>query len=293
MCALIWRRMAWRLVSSLILVAVSAASVAHGVGAQSGDAQIRLVHASPDAGAVDVWIDGKAVFNGMKLDTATALTAYAAGSHDVAIVPKGGALSAAVLTTTIDLSAGQAYEVAIVDTLQNLSLQLYAIDLTPVASGQVRTRIIQASTDAPSLDVAIAGGPQLGAGLAFLDAGDYVDVPAGTHGLALTEAGTSTKALTVNGVPFLSGKVYDIFVVGRVADNNLTVQPVISNPSTAVGGTTGSSTGSSSGSTQVPATGVGIPQAANDRGLWIALLAALALATIGFAVRLAGSTEDR
>jgi hypothetical protein len=249
-------------------------SSAGGAAAQSNEAAIRVVHTSPDVGTIDVWIDGKATFNGMKLGTFTDATTVAAGSHDVAIVPKGGALDTAVLKSTIELTAGAAYEVAIVDTKDKLAIQLYSVDLSPVAEGVARTRFIHTSPDAPNIDAAIVDGPQLGSGLAFLDAGDNVDVNAGTHGVALTEAGTGTAVLTANGVPFNSDKVYDIFLIGRVADKNLTILPIISSPSTATGGTT-----------QVPATGVGMPRSPDDKVFWALAVAAMLLVAIGLGIR--------
>src|SRR6478609_5136051 len=84
-----------------LLLCAGLARLAAPAGAQDTDAQIRVVHTSPDSPAVDIWIDGEATFTGMKFDTSSALTAVPAGDHDVAVVPKGADIADALLESTI------------------------------------------------------------------------------------------------------------------------------------------------------------------------------------------------
>ena len=56
-----------------------------GASAQTGDAQVRIAHFSPDAPAVDVYVDAKKVSNNVPYEKASNYLALPAGSHVVEI----------------------------------------------------------------------------------------------------------------------------------------------------------------------------------------------------------------
>jgi Domain of unknown function (DUF4397) len=276
-------------IAAVLLVLMALIGIVGSARAQANEALVRFVLTSPDTPAVDIWVDGGATFKGMKYDTATDLTSMPAGSHDIAIVPNDQDLDAALLQTTIDLEAGGAYEEAVVGTADSIDLQQYPIDLSPVTAGKVRIRMINASPDAPALDVAVTDGTVIASDLSFPDAGDYTEVDAGSTSLTLTEAGTDTVALAVNGLPLNDGLVYDVFAIGQVSASTLNVQVLTASPSTAVGGPTGE-TGSTTG---VASTGVGTTVSHGEGLGWLFVAAALILAVGGYVARSSMSTRGR
>src|SRR5829696_3983529 len=82
-----------------------------GVGA-AGDARVNIVHASPDAPAVDVYVDGTAAVENLAFGAAAGWVALPAGEHQVQVAPTGEAADAAVIDANVDLMADMAYEVA-------------------------------------------------------------------------------------------------------------------------------------------------------------------------------------
>jgi hypothetical protein len=62
--------------------------------------------------------------------------------------------------------------------------------------------------------------------LAFPDASDYLDVPAGTYDLEVRLAGTTDVALELPGVELEGGTVYSVYAIGLAGDGSLTVLPV-------------------------------------------------------------------
>lgn len=193
-----------------------------GIG-KSGDACIDVVHTSPDAPAVDVYLDGAKALEGLAFGSASGWVAVPAGEHQVQVVPAGSEISSAVIDATLPLEAGAAYQIAATGPVASIAPQVYQVNLSDLADGQSRVRVIHTSPDAPAVDIALKGGDVLIANLAFPNASDYLTVPAGTVDLEVRPAGTMDVALALNGVALEAGMVYDVFAIGTLADGTLSV----------------------------------------------------------------------
>jgi len=297
---------------SLLAASLAFAGAVPATLAQDDEAQVRVVHASPDAPAVDIFVGGERAIEGLEFGTATDLVSLPAGDTEVAVAPAGASEEDAVIAATLPLEAGAAYEVAAVGTLENIEAQVYPIDTGALEDGQARVRVVHASPDAGPVDVAVAGGDVLFGGLEFPNASDYAEVDAGTYDLEVRAAGTDTVALPLPGVTFEAGTVYDVFAVGLAEDGTLTVLPLTA-PAEGVGGGTAAASGgqlpaadaqaaapaeqgrggggrdraAAGGMQQMPSVGVG-SAVGTDGGSSAWLLAAAALAAslaLGFAVR--------
>src|SRR3712207_9573819 len=80
--------------------------------AQAGNAMVRVIHASPDAPAVDVFVGGQAVLTNVSFPAASDYLQVPAGTLAVAIAPTGQSGGAAVITADVPVPAGQAYTIA-------------------------------------------------------------------------------------------------------------------------------------------------------------------------------------
>jgi hypothetical protein len=207
--------------------------VALGIGT-SGDACINVVHASPDAPAVDVYLDGTKALEGLEFGKTSGWVAVPAGDHQVQVVPAGGDPSSAVIDVMVTLEAGAAYEVAATGVVANIAPQIYQVDLSDLDASSARVRVIHTSPDAPTVDVAVKGGDVLIPNLAFPHASDFLTVPAGSYDLEVRPAGTMDVALDLPGVQLEAGKVYDVFAIGTLADGSLAVLVIPSTTSMTV-----------------------------------------------------------
>ena len=79
-------------------------------------AYIRVIHASPDAGIVDVFVDGNKLLSSFQFGVVTPYVPLPAGGHKVQISLIGTGVNAAVITQTITVSAGTPYTVAALGT---------------------------------------------------------------------------------------------------------------------------------------------------------------------------------
>ena len=241
-----------KFVTSILLAAVVMFGLAIGsagrVAAQSDEANVRVIHASPDAPAVDIWVNGSVAIEGLEFGDATDWIALPAGSYDVAVAPAGADAADAVIEATLDLEGGVNYNVAAVGFLADISATVFTTDTADLAEGQARVQVVHASPDAPAVDVAVAGGPVLVGDLSFPNASGSLDVDSGTYDLEVRPAGTEDVALDLPGVALDAGTVYDILAIGTLADGTLTVLPLT---------TPGEVADGVGGVTDVAATGVG------------------------------------
>jgi hypothetical protein len=183
-----------------------------------GDARVRVVHASPDAPAVDVWVDGTLVFENAPFEGITDFAAVPGGTYNVQVVPSG-ATEPVVIEADLELENGVDYTVVATDMLANITpIILTAAGGTP-AAGNAWVRFFHGSPDAPAVDIAVTGGDVLIGNVAFQQFSEYLPVPAGTYDLEARVAGTDTVALPLPGIVLEDGGVYTAYATGLLADS--------------------------------------------------------------------------
>jgi hypothetical protein len=273
----------------VLALAVVAIGFGSGASAQSTDARVRITHASPDAPAVDIWVNGSPAVTGLAFGQSTDLLPLPAGTCDVAVTPAGSTdpEADAVISTSLTLEAGAAYEVVANGLLANISASVYPLDLSPLAEGNTRIEVIHASPDAPAVNILANGNPII-EDLQFPESSGFLEVPSGSYDIQVAVAESGAIALDLPGTALEAGQVYQVIAVGLVADGSLTVLPLAAPADTATGGTTSSGdtatsggTGTTTGTTAVPATGVGSTVASSSTSL-------LSMAALAFGLLLAG-----
>ncbi len=209
------KRSSWMLILMGVLLALFAAP---STFAQTGMAKVRVVHASPDAPAVDVLVNGKAALTNVKFFTASDYLELPAGSYELAVVPTGKTEPKVIDAKGVKIEAGKAYTVAATGLLANIKATILADDLTPPAAGKAHVRIIHFSPDAPAVDVKVANGPTLVSNLAFPSASKYIPVDAGSYDVQVVPTGASTPVvINAKGLKLEAGKIYDVFATGALA----------------------------------------------------------------------------
>jgi Domain of unknown function (DUF4397) len=200
-----------------------------GIG-QAGDACLNVIHASPDAPAVDIYVDGTKALGDLAFGASSGWVALPAGEHQVHVTAAGAEIGTSVIDADVTLEEGAAYEVAAIGLLAEIEPQVLQVNLSEIGDedeSMARVRVVHASPDAPAVDVAVKGGDVLVEDLAFPEASDYLSVPATSYDLEVRPTGTTDVALDLPGVALEAGMVYSIYAVGQTADDTLAVLPVV------------------------------------------------------------------
>lgn len=248
------RSMQVRKVPFLFLAAMVALMGISAASAQGENAWLRVVHASPDAPAVDIWVNGEVAISGLAFGEATDYVELPGGDYDVAVTPAGAGAEDAVIEATVTLEAGMAYSVAAVGQVADIEPLVLVDDLTAPAAGMAHVRVVHASPDAPAVDVAVADGPVLIENLEFKADSGYLPVDAMSYDLEVRPTGTEDVAIDIAGFNAEAGTIYTVMAIGLAGDGSLTVLPLVD---AAYGDATGGSDTEEAETPALPATGAG------------------------------------
>ena len=215
---------------ALALVAALLPLEASAVMAQDdnpeADATLRVIHASPGAPEVDVLLDGQTLLQGLAYGAASSYATITPEEHRVQVVPTGQTADAAVVDETIDAAPGQAYLLAVFGLLNDIGGDIYDVDLSEIEPGNARVRLINFSPDAGDIDLLETGGDEWFGNVALGDASEYRDIPPGTYS-ADVRGDDDRVLLTVSELPFEETRVYDVVVLGQIADDSLALQSLV------------------------------------------------------------------
>jgi hypothetical protein len=200
---------------SLASVLVLALALVVPVMAEGGP-RVRAVHASPDAPAVDVWVDGAKAFTNAPFKGVTPYAELSQGMHNFQVVPTG-ATEPVVIEADLDLQNNTDYTIIALNELASIEPIVLVDNNALPAEGKAHVRFVHASPDAPAVDIAVTGGPVLFGGIPFKGVGDYLPVDAGTYNLEARIAGTETVALSLPGITLREGTVYTVYAMGFAA----------------------------------------------------------------------------
>jgi hypothetical protein len=188
---------------------------------------VRIAHLSPDAPAVDVYVNGSRAVSVAAFKDVTGYLPVTAGSVNIRVTP-AGATSPAVIDATVSFNAGGNYTVAATGLLAGI--QPIVLQDDRGTTSQAKVRFVHASPDAPAVDIAVTGGPVLFANVPFRQATPYPQVAPATYDLEARPAGSSAVALQVPGVALSSGTNYTIFAVGLLSNGSLSALAVVDAP---------------------------------------------------------------
>ena len=169
----------------------------------STTAQLRVVHASPNAPNVDVLVDGTVALTNVPFRTASGYLAVPAGTRELQVRAAGTATT--VIDADAPLAEGRAYTVLATGLVASIAPLVLEDDLAAPAAGNAKVRLVHAApgagtvdvyVTAPTADIATAA-PTLAA-VPFRAASAYLQVPAGSYRVRITPTGTKTVAIDVN-----------------------------------------------------------------------------------------------
>ena len=186
----------------------------------TGQAQVMVVHASPNAPAVDVRINNAVALSAVPYLTNIAYTGVNAVSANIKVSPTG--TTTYVIDSNVSLTANTNYSVFAIDSVSKVKAAVVTDNLTAPAAGKAHIRFFHFSPNAPSVDIAVTVGPVLFSNRSFNDqAGNtslanFTPVDAATYNLEVRLAGTNTVVLAVPNVPVAAGKIYTVYAKGFV-----------------------------------------------------------------------------
>jgi hypothetical protein len=185
----------------------------------SARTRLRVGHCSPDAPNLDVRVDGAPTFENVTFGGVREYVPLDPGPHEIRVVPAAG--GDPIAGVDVDLATGTSYTVLATGVVEAVEPTVFEDDPAVPSPDDARVRFVHASPDAPSVTVAVRGGPVLFADVGFRSGTGYETVAAGTYDLDVRFRPGTDPALPVETVALDGGAVYTLVAIGRTVDGPL------------------------------------------------------------------------
>jgi Domain of unknown function (DUF4397) len=176
------------------------------------NAKVMVIHASPNAPAVDVLVDDAKALSSVPFGVASSYLTVKAGTRNIKVNAAG--TSTSVINAPVTVAKDKNYSIFAGDVLSGITPVVVSDDLTAPAAGKAHVRVIHLSPDAPAVDVALVGGAVLFPNLAFKQGTAFTPVAAGPYNLEIRAAGTQNVVLTIPTQTLVAGKIYTVYAKG-------------------------------------------------------------------------------
>lgn len=177
-------------------------------------ANIRVLHASPNAPNVDVYANGQQILKNVKYKQVSDYLSVPSGEYVIDIVPTGKPAQR-VLRQSVTIQPGSTITVAAAGEVDNLQL-IPVTDKSTTSPGKASVRFWHLSPDAPAVDIAVEDGPVLFRNVSFQNVANYLEVDPAQVNLEVRLAGTDTVVKTIPNVNLQPNKAYTAVAVGLV-----------------------------------------------------------------------------
>ena len=169
-------------------------------------ARIRVLHASPDAPAVDVFVDDAASgIDNLGFTEGTPYVSFFPGLYNFKVSPTGTTVNDAVLDFDVDMAEGVQYSAVAYGNVANILPLALADDDAGIAAGATRLQLGHLADGVGTVSIGILGG----AGFENIDGVEYCGTAASVELCTATteyQAGQITLTLNVTG-----GVIADFF----------------------------------------------------------------------------------
>lgn len=206
----------------LLCALAATVAVAGMVLAQSGGARVRIVHASPDAPAVDIYVNGGKVLENLPFREYSEYLSLPAGTYTVEIKVTG--TDTTVKQLSVPVQADKDYTAIAVGyaggNQPGFDVMLLEDDNSAPADGRVKIRVAHTAPGAPAVDVYVTtpfetlmGKEPVLTNVPFKAASGYLSVPIGMYQARVAVAGTKTIAIDSHRLVTWGGMIRTVIAV--------------------------------------------------------------------------------
>jgi len=201
------------------LIAAGALALTAAIPASAADdAMVRVLHGSPDAPSVDVFVnDGKVdALSGATFGDLTDYVAVPGGTYSVKVCATADNTVCPIGPVDLTFDAGQKYTVAASDLLAQVKADVFTDG--KATAGKASVRVVHLSADTPAVDVLTQdGSAKVVENLAYPDATGYLRLAPGSYDLKVcANADNTVCPLDPDALDLTSGVAYTVFAIGAL-----------------------------------------------------------------------------
>jgi hypothetical protein len=212
-------------VAALLVAGAALLALAAPAAAADG-AKVRVLHGSPDAPAVDIYVDGEKVggeLAGLEFGDLSDYVTLPAGSYDLKVCAAADETVCPIEADGVAVEAGSMYTIAATNDLASIEAQVITDAPAPVA-GKSQVRVVHFSADTPAIDVLTQdGATAVVDALEYPGSTDYVALEPGAYDLKVcADADNSVCPLDPDELELSAGISYSVFAIGSLEGETLT-----------------------------------------------------------------------
>lgn len=175
---------------------------------------IRLLHASPNAPAVDIYAnDDVLLTEDLEFGEFSPYIPVQPGTYKIDIYPSG-LTSNVVLTTSLNIPEKKILTIAAIGSPENLEAFVIDDKKQEIPNNKLGLRVVHLSPNAPAVDVVLPNGDILFKDINYKEVADYIFVPPDTYSVNIVPTGTDTVVLKIPNIKLTKDRFYSVYAVG-------------------------------------------------------------------------------
>lgn len=173
---------------------------------------VRILHASPDIGNIDIYINNNRIFKNVSFMTTTDFIDLVAGDHLFEVF-QSGKTNKPLLSKNMIVHHEEVTNFAAFSSVKEL--ELFAFPHQPeVPSGESKIRFLHLATNTPLIDIAVKGRDVVFPNLSYEQITEYLGITPMTVDLEARIAGCKDVILPLPKLKFAANYAYTIAIVG-------------------------------------------------------------------------------
>jgi len=201
-----------------LVVAGALALTAALPASAAGSAMVRVLHGSPDAPSVDVFVDGNkvAALSGARFGDLTDYVAVPGGTYSIKVCATADNTVCPIGPIDLTFTTGKKYTIAASDLLAQIKANVFTDG--SASAGKASVRVVHLSADTPAVDVLTQdGSAKVVENLAYPDATGYLKLAPGSYDLKVcAHADTTVCPLDPGALDLKAGVAYSVFAIGSL-----------------------------------------------------------------------------
>ncbi|OGO77251.1 MAG: hypothetical protein A2Y23_04615 [Clostridiales bacterium GWB2_37_7] len=174
---------------------------------------VRGLHASPDAPAVDIYVNNNPIARDITYQEFTKYFPLAGGLYNIKIYPAGKTTNP-IIDQNVNIPPRSIFTIAATGMLSDIDLTIIPEPPISRLPNETFLRVAHLSPKTPNVDITLPNGTKLFGDVEYKEVTDYIPIRPGTYELQAKLAGTNNIILDVPNTNLRFGNIYTVYIVG-------------------------------------------------------------------------------
>lgn len=194
-------------------------------GCRLNTSYVRVLHASPNAPAVDIYVNDILVVSNFNYRSFSQYFPIEPGEYNIKVYP-AGQIANPVINTNLIAPDRIIATIAVIGTVNEIGLLTIPDPPIAVPLGTVNLRFVHLSPDTPAVNVSTTSGTRLFSNISYKQIPNYIPVAPGTYAIHIRPVGSLQPILYVPNITLLANRFYTIYLIG-IRNGNPPLQVLI------------------------------------------------------------------